>query len=361
MRDTLLSDDLIENARKGDIGPEDALQLLDARPFDLFNLADGIRYDSVGDTVSYVINRNIYLTNRCICNCGFCAFKQHQGGYILSIEDVLKEVGIAHGVQAVEVCVQGGYNPELTLEYYMDVFEAIRSEYPAMNIHGLSPMEVFYAAGQAGITVEEALISLKDSGLGTLTGTSAEILVDRVRNIICPGKINTEQWVNVITTAHNVGLRTNSTIMYGHVESIEERLEHIFLIRSIQERTGGFTEFIPMPFMPYNNRTGEGLMEQGRYMTGGIEDLKLFAISRIILNGQIDNIQAPWVKLGKKLSQLALFSGANDLGGTLMEDHITTISGGSNGEYTPAEELDWIIRESGRVAKRRNAIYEECI
>lgn len=356
---TLLPDHIIENARSGDIGYEDALGLLDANPFDLFSLANDIRYDAVGDTVSYVVNRNIYLTNHCVGTCGFCAFKQSKG-YVLSREEVLREVKLADDAGAVEVCVQGGYNPDLTLDYYLDVFEAIRSEYPGMNIHGLSPMEVSYSASRAGVPVEEALVLLKESGLGTLTGTSAEILVDRVRNIICPDKVSTAEWASIIKTAHGVGLRTNSTIMFGHVESIRERLEHIFLIRDIQKQTGGFTEFIPMPFMPYNNRIGESMMERGQYMTGGIEDLQLFALARIILNTHIDNIQAPWVKLGKKLAQVALFSGANDLGGTLMEDHITTASGGSNGEYTPASELEWIIRESGRIPKRRNAVYEEC-
>jgi FO synthase subunit 2 len=355
----LLPDEIIKNARSGEIGYEDALRLLDANPFDLFSLANDLRFDAVGDTVSYVVNRNIYLTNRCIGNCGFCAFKQKEG-YILTIDEILKEVKLAHDAGAAEVCVQGGYNPDLTLEYYQGIFKAIKSEYPTISIHGLSPMEVFYSAGQAGIPVDEALMFLKKSGLDTLTGTSAEILVDRVRNIICPDKLSTSQWVETITAAHGIGLRTNATIMYGHVESVRERLEHIFLIRDIQKRTGGFTEFIPMPFMPYNNRTGESMMERGQYMTGGIEDLQLFAISRIILHTHIGNIQAPWVKLGKKLAQVALFSGANDLGGTLMEDHITTASGGSNGEYTSANELEWIIRESGRTPKRRNAVYEEC-
>ncbi|MBN2110509.1 MAG: 5-amino-6-(D-ribitylamino)uracil--L-tyrosine 4-hydroxyphenyl transferase CofH [Methanosarcinaceae archaeon] len=355
----MLSDDIIETARSGDIGPEDALLLLDAHPFELFDLANDLRINAVGATASYVVNRNIYLTNKCIGNCRFCAFKQKQG-YILSREEVLNEVNIADGAGAVEVCVQGGYTPELTIDHYTDIFEAIKTEYPKMNIHGLSPMEVSYAAGQAGISVEEALVRLKESGLGTLTGTSAEILVDRVRRVICPDKLSTHQWMETIITAHNIGLRTNSTIMYGHVETISERLEHIFRIREIQEETGGFTEFIPMPFMPYNNPLGENMMLAGRYMTGGIEDLQLFALSRIILHRHIDNIQAPWVKLGIKLAQFALNCGANDLGGTLMEDHITTASGGSNGEYISAGELEWMIRESGRIPMQRNTLYEEC-
>ncbi|TGC07025.1 5-amino-6-(D-ribitylamino)uracil--L-tyrosine 4-hydroxyphenyl transferase CofH [Methanolobus halotolerans] len=356
----MLSDEIIENARCGNIGSEDALRLLDAHPFELFDLANDIRLDAVGDTVSYVINRNIYLTNQCIGNCGFCAFKQKEG-YVLTKDQVLEEVRLADDAGAVEVCVQGGYTPKLTIDHYTDIFEAIKVEYPEMNIHGLSPMEVFYCAGQAGMSVEEALIRLKESGLGTLTGTSAEILVDRVREIICPDKLSTQEWTDTIITAHDIGLRTNSTIMYGHVETVSERLKHIFRVQEIQEQTGGFTEFIPMPFMPYNNRIGENMMLEGRYMTGGIEDLQLFALSRIILHKHIDNIQAPWVKLGIKLAQTALYCGANDLGGTLMEDHITTASGGSNGEYTSAGELEWMIRESGRTPMKRNALYEECI
>ncbi|WP_094227804.1 5-amino-6-(D-ribitylamino)uracil--L-tyrosine 4-hydroxyphenyl transferase CofH [Methanolobus psychrotolerans] len=353
-----ITDDIIERAYSGDIYKEDAMTLLDANPFELFSLANDLRYDAVGDNVTYVTNRNIYLTNMCVGNCGFCAFKEKEG-YILSTEEVLKEVEWANNSGAVEVCVQGGYIPQLTMDYYTELFDAIKSNYPAMNIHALSPMEVFYAAGMEKMPLEEAFSILKECGVGTLTGTSAEILADRVRKIICPTKLTRQQWIDTIEASHNAGLLTNSTIMYGHVETAEERLDHIFTIREIQQRTNGFTELIPMPFMPYNNKIGEEMMQSGKFMTTGIDDLRLHAISRIILHKHIDNIQAAWVKLGKKLAQVALFCGANDLGGTLMEDKITVASGGTNGEYTPAKELEWMIRQTGRTPKMRNALYEE--
>jgi FO synthase subunit 2 len=353
-----IDDEIIENARNGEISREEALSLMNIDPFALFSFANELRHEAVGDNVTYVINRNIYLTNMCAGSCEFCAFK-NKNGYILSVEDVLAEVDKAHMAGATEVCVQGGYIPQLNMEYYIEVFDAIRSNYPAMNIHALSPMEVSYAAGMENMSLEEACKTLKDCGILTLTGTSAEILVDRVRKIICPDKITRQQWIDTVEASHNVGLRTNSTIMYGHVETVEERLEHIFTIREIQQRTGGFTELIPMPFMPYNNKIGEEMMQSGKYMTTGIEDLRLQAISRIILNRHVDNIQAAWVKLGKKLAQTALYCGANDLGGTLMEDKITTASGGTNGEFTPAEEIEWMIRQTGRMPVQRNALYEE--
>ncbi|WP_292469168.1 5-amino-6-(D-ribitylamino)uracil--L-tyrosine 4-hydroxyphenyl transferase CofH [Methanolobus sp.] len=352
-----ITDDIIESAYKGEICKDEAIFLMNANPFELFTLANDLRYDAVGDDVTYVVNRNIYLTNMCAGNCGFCAFKDNKG-YILSTEDVIKEVDKAQNAGAIEVCVQGGYIPQLNMDYYTEIFDAISSNYPAMNIHALSPMEVFYAAGMDNIPLDEAFSTLKECGVGTLTGTSAEILVDRVREIICPGKLTRQQWIDTIEASHNTGLRTNSTIMYGHVETVEERLEHIFTIRDIQQRTGGFTELIPMPFMPYNNRIGEEMMQGGKFMTTGIDDLQLQALSRIILHKHIDNIQAPWVKLGKKLAQVALFCGANDLGGTLMEDKITVASGGTNGEHTPASEIEWIINQSSRTPKQRNALYE---
>lgn len=353
----MIADDTIEKAYSGDISKEDAIELMNANPFELFTLADELRQKAVGNDVSYVVNRNIYLTNMCAGNCGFCAFKTEKG-YILSTEEVLTEVEKAHTLGATEVCIQGGYLKEMDMDYYTDIFEAISSSYPKINTHALSPMEVHHAASMANISLHDACEQLKDCGVGTLTGTSAEILSDRVRSIICSSKVSTQEWIDTVTASHEVGLQTNSTMMYGHVETIEERLEHIFIIRDIQKKTGGFTELIPMAFMPYNNKIGEAIMQEGRFMTTGIDDLQMQAIARIILHKHIDNIQAPWVKLGKKLAQVALNCGANDLGGTLMEDKITTASGGTNGEHLSADEIEWMINETGRTPKKRNALYE---
>ncbi|NYT19393.1 MAG: 5-amino-6-(D-ribitylamino)uracil--L-tyrosine 4-hydroxyphenyl transferase CofH [Methanosarcinales archaeon] len=353
-----IPEDIIERAYKGEATKEDALKLLEVNPFELYAFADELRKEAVGDTVTYVTNRNIYITNMCKGNCGFCAFREGEG-YILTIEEILEQVGQAEKAGAVEICIQGGYLPQLSLEFYNDIVRSIHTNYPNMTIHGFSPMEIHYASSLSGTPLEEAFTELKRNGLGTLTGTSAEILSDRVRKIICEDKITTDQWIETIKASHSVGLRTNATIMYGHVETWEERFDHILTVRNIQKETGAFTEFITMPFMPYNNLIGEEMLRSGKFMTTGTDDLKLIAIARILLNRHIDNLQACWVKLGKKLAQVALSCGANDLGGTLMEDQITLASGGSNGEYLPPEELEWIITSAGRKPMRRNASYEE--
>lgn len=354
---SFIPEDIREKAHEGEITLKDALELAKLSPLELFNFADELRSNTVGDVVTYVVNRNIYITNMCRGNCGFCAYRSEKG-FMLGMGQILEKVSEASKAGAVEVCVQGGFLPQLDMDYYASVVENIKEAFPKMSIHGFSPMEIFYACGNSGVSLEEAFERLKAAGLDTLTGTSAEILSDRVRRIICPGKLSTEQWISTIMTAHQAGLRTNSTIMYGHVETLEERLNHLFILRSIQQRTGGFTELVPLPFMPYNNPIGENMLSRGKFMITGIEDLRFYALARIILNGHIDNIQASWVKLGKKLCQVALHCGANDLGGTLMEDKISTASGSTNGEYVPPAEIEWIIRSSGRVPKQRNALYE---
>jgi len=351
-------EDVIERAYKGKCTKEDALLLLEGNPFELFELANNLRASMVGDIVSYVVNRNIYITNKCVGNCGFCAYRTEKG-FILSVEEILEKVGEAKKAGAVEVCIQGGYIPEADMEFYLEIIESVKGEFPDMCIHALSPMEVNYAAGISGMSVEEALSRLKKSGLDSLTGTSAEILSDRVRKIICPGKINTQQWIDTVTAAHKAGISTNSTIMYGHVETLEERLDHVFIIREIQKETGGFTELIPMAFLPYNNPIGEKMLASGKFSTTGLEDLQLIAISRVILHTYVKNIQATWVKLGKKLAQVALQCGANDLGGTLMEDQISTASGGSNGEYVSPAEFEWMIKGAGRTPMQRDTLYRK--
>jgi len=351
-------DDVVERAYQGKCTKEDALLLLEGNPFDLFELANELRANAVGDFVSYVVNRNIYITNKCVGNCGFCAYRTEKG-YILSVEEILKKTEEARDAGAVEVCVQGGYTPEVDMELYLEIIESIKSNFPDLCIHALSPMEVNYAAELSGMSVEEAMHKLKKSGLDSLTGTSAEILSDRVRKIICPGKINTQQWIDTVKAAHKAGISTNSTIMYGHVETLEERLDHVFTIREIQKETGGISELIPMSFLPYNNPIGEKMLASGKFTSTGLEDLQLIAISRIILHTHVNNIQATWVKLGKKLAQVALQCGANDLGGTLMEDQISTASGGSHGEYVSPAEFEWMIKGAGRIPMQRDTLYRK--
>ncbi len=356
----IIPNDIIERAYKGKITKEDALFLLTIPPFKLFEFADRLRRETVGDTVTYVVNRNINFTNRCIGTCGFCAFKDNTG-YVLEIPQILEKVREAEKLGATEVCIQGGLLPNIGIDFYTDMIKAVKTEYPHIHTHAFSPMEVYHAAKQSDITVEEALMRLKDAGLDTMPGTAAEILSDRVRNIICPGKLKTDEWIDVITKAHKAGINTTATIMYGHIETIEERIDHMIIIRDIQKKTGGFHEFVPLTFMPYNNKVGDEMIKAGRYATPGMEDLRLYALARIILNTHIKNIQASWVKLGKKLAQVALFCGVNDLGGTLMEERISSSAGSTNGQFMSAQELEWFIVSSGRQAVQRNTSYKPII
>lgn len=360
MNPTIIPDDIIERAYEGRITKEDALFLLEVPPFKLFELADRLRSETVGDTVTYVVNRNINFTNRCIGNCGFCAFCDNTG-YIMEIPQILEKVRDAESQGATEVCIQGGLLPNVDINFYTDIIKAVKTEFPHIHTHAFSPMEVYHAAKQSGITIGEALSILKEAGLDTMPGTAAEILSDRVRNIICPEKLKTDEWVDVITQAHQIGINTTATIMYGHIETIEERIDHILLIRDIQMKTGGFLEFVPLTFMPYNNKVGDEMISQGRYATPGIQDLQLYALARILLNTHIKNIQASWVKLGKKLAQVALYCGVNDLGGTLMEEKISASAGSTNGQFMSAEELEWFINSSGRQPLQRNTTYKPII
>lgn len=351
-----IPEDLTERAYQGKSTKEDALTLLEVPPFELFRFADELRSLAVGDTVTYVVNRNINFTSRCVGTCGFCAFRTNNGP-VLSIEEIMAKVREAEKANATEVCIQGGLLPDVGLDFYQGIAEAIKAEFPEMHIHSFSPMEVYHASHISGVTVSEALRRLKRSGLDTMPGTAAEILSDRVRKIICPDKIKTGEWVDVVRQAHAAGIPTTATMMYGHVETPEERIEHMMIIREIQKETGGITEFVPLPFMPYNNPVGEKMIKEGRYATPGLEDLKIYAVSRILFHGHVDNIQASWVKLGKKLAQFALHCGVNDLGGTLMEESISRSAGACHGEMITAEELEWMIHGAGRVPKERTTLY----
>jgi len=355
--DQTIPDDVIQRARIGECTKEDAMLLVDANPFELFALADELRFDAVGDSVTYVINRNINFTNQCTGTCGFCAFRE-DNGYRLTLEEIMEKVRDADKDGSTEVCIQGGLLPDVNLDFYLHILRSIKTEFPDMHIHAFSPMEVYYAARQSNIPVKDALVRLKQSGLDTMPGTAAEILSDRVREVICPDKLKTSEWVRVVTLAHRTGIPTTATIMYGHIETIEERIDHILLVRDIQKKTGGFTEFVPLPFMPYNNTIGEQVLKSGRFGTTGLEDLRLHALARVLLYTHIDNIQASWVKLGKKLAQFALRCGANDLGGTLMEEKISKSAGAGHGEYMSPEEFEWMIRGAGRKPRQRNTLYQ---
>ncbi len=328
----------------------DALALYN-NPDLLFSIADTLRKNVVGDIVTYVINRNINFTNRCIGTCKFCAFRKSEG-YTLSIQEILEKTKAAVDINATEVCIQGGLLMNWDVFDYCRILESIKDLYPHLHIHAFSPMEILHASRNSNLSVRETILQLKRSGLDSMPGTAAEILVDRVRKEICPSKLTTREWIDVIRTAHSCGIPTTATIMYGHIETLQERIEHIFIIRDIQKETGGFTEFVPLPFMSENNMLG-----MSNHSSRGFEDMKFHALARVLLYPYIINIQASWVKLGKELSKKALTCGANDLGGTLMEEKISKSAGAMNGEYMTQEQLIDLIRSMNRIPKQRDTLY----
>jgi FO synthase subunit 2 len=352
-----MPDDIIDRLIAGEATKKDAQVLLRCDPILIFKLADRLRSIQVGNTATYIVNRNINFSDQCIGTCSFCAFKGHKG-FRLTTKEIIDRAGKAVRSGATEVCIQGGLMEDMFLEDYCTILDGIKSRFPQLHIHAFSPMEVFHMAKNSKTGIIETLQELKRVGLDTMPGTAAEILSERVRRKICPDKLTAQQWTEVIMAAHREGIPTTATMMYGHIETEVERIDHILRIRDIQAKTGGFTEFVPLPFMPYNNPLGKELMAEGAYATTGVEDLIVHAMSRILLFPHVKNIQCSWVKLGKKLSQFSLLCGVNDLGGTLMEEKISKSAGAANGEYMSPEEFEWIIRGAGRDPVRRDTLYQ---
>lgn len=328
-----------------------ALDNLLKNPYETLRYADELRRKFVGDTVTFVVNRNINFTDICINDCKFCSYRNTRS-FVLTHEELKRKVAEALDFGCTEVCIQGGLLPNADLDFYVGILQAVRDVSKSIHIHAFSPMEVYYAAKNSGMHVEDVLKIFKREGLNSMPGTAAEILVDRVRKYICPKKLTTAEWEYVIKLAHKNGIPTTATMMYGHMESWKDRIEHIMLIKKIQQETGGFTEFIPLPFMWRNNELGKNFKG-----SSGFEDLLVIAVSRILLYPEIKNIQASWVKLGIKLAQAALYAGANDLGGTLMEENISKAAGATSGEKLTPEELREIIRIAGRIPKQRDTLY----
>ncbi len=357
---------ILDSALAGDdITVDEAVTLFGAHGPSLtatIQTADELRRRTVGDNVTYVINRNINFTNVCIKHCGFCAFSRdhrEEEGYFLPMEEVIRRTREAYDLGAREVCVQAGLPPKMDGYYYVDLTKAIKREMPDMHIHGFSPEEVLYGSIRAKCSIEEYLRALKDAGVGSLPGTSAEILDQEIRDKISVGRITKDQWIEVVTTAHRVGIRTTSTIMYGHVETPRHVAAHIGLLRDIQKETGGFTEFVPLSFIAsespmYSKKLVEGL----RAGATGAEVIKMYAVSRIMLNNWIPNLQASWVKEGPKLAQMALDAGCNDFMGTLINESISTSAGAIYGQRMAPREMRALIREMGRIPAERNTLYD---
>ncbi|MFW9773320.1 MAG: 7,8-didemethyl-8-hydroxy-5-deazariboflavin synthase subunit CofH [Candidatus Thorarchaeota archaeon] len=345
-----------------EISPQEALQLLKVSGKEfiaLQNTADTICFEKKRDIVTFVINRNINFTNICHQGCKFCTFSvpiTSKEGFLLSIEEIKEKVKEANNYNCSEVCIQGGIHPKLKFDYYLDLLKAVKDVNPKMHIHAFSPQEIYYISKLSGNSIENTLKYLKASGLDSIPGTAAEILVDEIRKIICPNKLNTSKWVEVISTAHKVGIPTTSTMMYGHIEDLEDRIAHLEIIRNIQQETHGFTEFVPLPFVkekPLLSRLKDFPLKPSY----GMADLKLFSVARIFFNNYIDNIQCSWVKLGPKFAQVSLNYGVNDFSGTLMEENISKSAGAEFGEYLSAEEIIKIIKDAGKKPAQRDTLY----
>ena len=340
---------------------DDGLALAQPDPVDfpaILAVADFLRCQAVGDTITYVVNRNINFTNVCIVGCKFCGFSRSAGAadaYSLTLEQIVAKAREARELGATEVCIQGGLPKDLDGYFYRDILRAIKKAIPEMHIHAFSPMEIAYGVEKTGLPVRDYLQMLKDEGLNSLPGTAAEILDDRIRQRLSPNKLPVRRWVEIIQTAHALGITTTSTMMYGHTEEPGDWVRHILLLREIQKETGGFTEFVPLGFIHKNTRLYR--REQARPGATRHEHLLVHALARILLNGCIRNVQVSWVKLGFDLALECLNAGANDFSGTLMEESISRLAGASFGENVFPEEFRAMIRLIGRVPAERYTDY----
>jgi FO synthase subunit 2 len=357
---------VLERALEGrDVSVDDAVVLCGARGESLHALvltADEVRRRQVGDLVRYVVNRNVNFTNVCVKACRFCAFsrtRRSEEGYFLPVDEVVRRALEAKAFGATEVCLQAGLAPGVDASVYVGLVRAIKAAAPDLHLHAFSPEEVKYAAAESGWTFRRVLQELKDAGLGSLPGTSAEVLDERVRARIAPGRIGVEEWIDVIGTAHALGLPTTSTIMYGHVETDVERMRHLDLLRSIQRTTAGFTEFVPLSFVHEEApMTLRQQLPELRPGPTGHDVVRLVAISRLMLGDSIRNVQVSWVKEGMRQAQWLLACGANDFGGTLMNESISTSAGASYGQLQTPSALRRAIRDAGRTPAERNTRYE---
>ena len=352
---------VLETQEGSSISREQCVLLANTEGDDLLALliaANRLRIELTGNIVTYVVNRNINFTNICFVGCKFCAFSRgprESDTYFLAPEQVAEKAVEAWELGATEVCIQGGLPRGLAPYYYRDILCAVKTAVPGMHIHAFSPMEIVYGVELTGMSLRDYLTMLRDNGLGTLPGTAAEILDDEVRHVLSRNKLSTSQWQEVIRTAHSCGIRSTSTLMYGHVETPEHWVNQLLLFREIQRDTGGFTEFVPLGFVHHNTLLfHQGLSRPGPTLA---EHLKIHALARLMLAGSINNIQVSWVKLDRQLSQLCLQAGANDYGGTLMEENISREAGATAGQYTSPEEFQSLIREIGRIPAERNTTY----
>jgi 5-amino-6-(D-ribitylamino)uracil---L-tyrosine 4-hydroxyphenyl transferase len=347
-----------------DLSEDLAAELLECKGAEMsmvLMVADELRRRTIGNHVTYVVNRNINFTNVCIKRCGFCAFSRdfrEEEGYSLPVEEIVARAKQAWKLGATEVCIQAGLPPEMNGRYYIDICEAIKKELPDIHIHAFSPEEILYGAKMSSIPVREYMKMLKESGVGSHPGTAAEILDQQIRDIISPGRISVKDWIAIIKYAHSIGIPTTSTIMYGHVETSKDKAKHLGILRTIQKQTRGFSEFVPLSFVhteaPMYNRSTINDIRPG---PDGSEVLKMHAVARIFLHSYINNIQVSWVKEGVRMSQILLGAGANDFGGTLINESISTAAGASHGQLLKPREIRYVIRSAGRIPAQRSTSY----
>ena len=356
---------ILDRALAGeDISVEDAVVLFETTGQE-YNAtvmaADELRRRTVGDVATYVVNRNINFTNVCIKRCGFCAFSRdfrEEEGYYLPTEEIIRRAQEAWDYGATEVCIQAGLPPQMEGDLYIKLCAAIKEALPDIHIHGFSPEEVLYGSVRSRCTIREYLEGLKAAGVGSLPGTSAEVLDQELRDQISPGRITVDQWTEVITTAHELGIPTTSTVMFGHRETPVQLAKHIDLLRGIQQQTGGITEFVPLSFVHTEAPMFlKNLVQNVRPGPTGIDVVKMHAVARIMLNNWIPNVQASWVKEGSRMSQLLLGAGVNDLGGTLINESISTAAGAQHGQLMRPSEFRQMIRDAGRVPAERSTTY----
>ncbi len=354
-------ENVLESQNGACLSLDDCYTLANCGGDDLLGLlvaANLLRVELVGNIVSYVVNRNINFTNICFVGCKFCAFSRgprESDAYFHTLDDMTRKAQEAWELGATEVCIQGGLPRDLPKFYYRDILRAVKNAVPQIHIHAFSPMEIAYGVELTGMPLPDYLSMLRDNGLGTLPGTAAEILDDEIRHILSANKLSTAHWIEIIRTAHRCGIRSTSTMMYGHAEKPEHWVRQMRLLRDIQSETGGFTEFVPLGFVHQNTLLfHQGLARSGPTLA---EHLKVHALARILLAGSINNLQVSWVKLNRELSQLCLHAGANDYGGTLMEENISREAGATAGQYTSPEDFQFLILEAGRIPAERNTTY----
>ena len=343
-----------------DLDFQDGLLLMRSKNLPLIGaLADHLRKKTAGDRVMFVTNCHINYSNVCTSKCKFCAYFREEGqkgAFTLTIEEILEKAERALQMGATELHIVGSLNPKLPFEYYEEVLSKLHEKYPAMSLKAYTAVEIAYLAGSTGMSVKDVLERLKKAGLTGLPGGGGEIFNDKTRKRICPDKISGKQWLDVMETAHRLGLKSNATMLYGHIESPEDIVDHILQIRGMQKKTGGFQAFIPLRFHPDNT----DLQKKGiiKFAPTGFDDLKMIAVSRLLLNGYVNNIKTYWVMAGEKMAQIALHYGANDIDGTVMEERITHAAGGATPEYMPKDRLIHLIKNAGRIPVERTTNYE---